>query len=202
MGGMAAPVRRSTTRGVVVVVLAALALVAACTDGTTPQGPAAPSQSVALSVETVSGAEDIDDSARTAMETAIGDVLSGYVAQAFLGDFPRQEFVPAFESFTSGAAEHAAQDIDRLTASSVQDATAVRATRLDARLSFLVLNGQEVGATAAVRFAFEATMEDGATQPVTLQGRFMLGEDAGEWSVFGYDVALDDGASIATEVSP
>lgn len=201
MGHMAL-VRRSTTRGVVVVVLAALALVAACTDGTTPQGPASPSQSVALSVETVSGAEDIDESARTAMETAIGDVLSGYVAQAFLGDFPRQEFVPAFESFTSGAAQHAAQDIDRLTASMVQDATAVRATRLDARLSFLVLDGQEIGATAAVQFAFEATMEDGATQPVTLQGRLMLGEDAGEWSVFGYDVALDDGASIATEVSP
>lgn len=198
--GRMAPVRRSTTRGVAVVVLAALALVAACTDGTTPQEP--PSQSVALSVETVSGAEDIDESARTAMETAIGDVLSGYVAQAFLGDFPRREFVPAFESFTSGAAQQAAQDIDMLTASPVQDATAVRATRLDARLSFLVLDGQEVGATAAVQFAFEATMEDGATQPVTLQGRFMLGEDAGEWSVFGYDVALDDGATVATEVSP
>ena len=200
--GRMAPVRRSTTRGVVVVVLAVLALVAACTDGTTPQGSPSPSPSVALSVETVSGAEDIDESARTAMETAIGDVLSGYVAQAFLGDFPRREFVPAFESFTSGAARQAAQDIDRLTASPVQDATAVRATRLDARLSFLVLDGQEVGATAAVQFAFEATMEDGTTRPVTLQGRFMLGEDAGEWSVFGYDVALDDGASVATEVSP
>lgn len=201
MGRMAS-VRRSTTRGVVVVLLAALALVAACTDGTTPQKPPSSSVSVALSVETVSGADDIDDSARTAMETAIGDMLSGYVTQAFLGDFPRREFVPAFESFTSGAAQDAARDIDRLTASMVQDATAVRATRLDARLSFLVLDGQEVGATAAVQFAFEATMEDGATQPVTLQGRFMLGEDAGEWSVFGYDVTLDDGASVATEVSP
>jgi hypothetical protein len=194
------PVRRSTTRGVVVAVLAALALVGGCTDETTPQEPAPPS--VALSVETISGAEDIDDSARTAMETAIGDVLSGYVTQAFLGDFPRREFVPAFESFTAGAAQHAAQDIDLLTASPVQDATAVRATRLDARLSFLVLDGQEIGATAAVKFGFEATMEDGATRPVTLQGRFMLGEDAGAWSVFGYDVAMDDGASLATGVSP
>ena len=158
--------------------------------------------SVALSVETVSGAEGLDETARTALETAIGDVLSGYVAQAFLGDFPRREFVPAFESFTSGAARKAAQHINRLTASRVQDATAVRATRLDARLSFLVLDGRQVGATAKVHFAFEATMEDGATQPVTLQGRFMLGEDAGEWSVFGYDVALDDGATVATEVSP
>lgn len=203
--GRMATVRRSTTRGVVVVVLAALALVAACTDGNTPQGTpsgSSGSPSVALSVETVSGAEDIDDSARTAMETAIGDVLSGYVSRAFLGDFPRREFVPAFESFTSGAARHAAEDIDRLTASPVQDATAMRATRLDARLSFLVLDGQEVGATAAVHFAFEATMEDGTTRPVTLRGRFMLEEEARKWSVFGYDVALDDGASVAAEVSP
>jgi hypothetical protein len=198
--GRMSPVRRSTTRGVVVVVLAALALVGACTDGTTPQE--SPSPSVALSLETVHGAEDMDDSERTAMETAIGDVLSDYVTQAFLGDFPRQEFVPAFESFTSGAAQRAALQIDRLTASPVQDATAVRATQLDARLSFLVLDGEEVGATAAVKLAFEATMEDGATRPVLLQGRFMLEQDDGEWSVFGYDVALDDGASLAAEVSP
>jgi hypothetical protein len=197
-----APLRRGTIRGFVVVVLAMLALVAACTDGTAPPGSPSPSPSVALSVETVNGAEDIDESRRTAMETAIGDVLSGYVTHAFLGDFPRQEFVPAFESFTSGAAQRAARDIDRLTATPVQDATAMRATRLDARLSFLVLDGEEVGATAAVKFAFEATMDDGATRPVLLQGRFMLEEDGGEWSVFGYDVALDDGASLAAEVSP
>lgn len=197
-----APRPRSATRGVVVVVLAALALVAACTGGGSPQQPPTSSQSVALSVETVSGASDIDETSRTAMETAIGDLLSTYVTRAFLGDFPRQDFVPAFEAFTTGAAKRAARDIDRLTASRVQDATAVRATRLDARLSFLVLDGQEVGATAKVRFAFEATMEGGTAQPVTLQGRLMLEEDAGEWSVFGYDVALDDGAPLAAEVTP
>ncbi|WP_310530249.1 hypothetical protein, partial [Nocardioides sp.] len=191
-----APGPRSATRGgmvaVMVLVLAALAVVAACTGGgSQPEPP--PSQPVALSVETVSGAEGIDEPTRTAMETAIGDVLSTYVAEAFLGDFPRREFVPAFEAFTSGAARHAAQDIDRLTASRVQEATAMRATRLDARLSFLVNDRRALGATAVVHFAFEATMEDGATQPVTLQGRFMLEGDAGEWLVFGYDVALDDG---------
>lgn len=198
MGRMAAP-RRSASRVVVVVALLT-AMLGGCTDSTPPEQPT--TDSVALSVETVSGAEGLDDTARTALETAIGDVLSGYVSRAFLGDFPRREFVPAFESFTSGAARQAAKHINRLTASRVQDATAVRATRLDARLSFLVLDGREVGATAAVHFAFEATMENGATQPVTLQGRFMLEEDAGEWSVFGYDVTLDDGASVATEVSP
>ena len=180
-----------------------VAVLAACDAGTSPSGPpSSPSQSVALSVETVAGAARIDDPTRTRMETAVGDVLSRYVVQAFLGEFPRREFVPAFESFTSGAARRAALDIDQLTASRVQDATAVRATRLDARLSFLSEGETVHGATAAVRFAFEATMADGRTQRVTLRGRFMLEQDAGTWAVFGYDVATDDGAPAATEGPP
>ena len=39
------------------------------------------------------------------------------------------------------------------------------------------------GGTAAVHFAFEATMEDGTTRPLVLDGRFMLeADDDGTWS--------------------
>ena len=197
MGRMAAP--RRTASCVVVLALATVVL-GGCTEETPPDEPV-PS-SVALGVETISGAEGLDDTTRTALETAVGDVLSGYVSRAFLGDFPREEFVPAFESFTSGAARRAARDIRRLTASPVQDATAVRATQLDARLSFLVQGERPLGATATVNFDFEATMPDGTVRPLSLQGRLMLDQRGGAWSVFGYDVALDDGAAIATELSP
>ena len=197
MGRMAAP--RRTASCVVVLALATVVL-GGCTEETPPDEPG-PS-SVALGVETISGAEGLDDTTRTALETAVGDVLSGYVSRAFLGDFPREEFVPAFESFTSGAARRAARDIRRLTASPVQDATAVRATQLDARLSFLVQGERPLGATATVNFGFEATMPDGTVRPLSLQGRLMLDQRGGAWSVFGYDVALDDGAAIATELSP
>ena len=108
----------------------------------------------------------------------------------------------AFGSFTSGAARSAATDIEQLTAARVQDATAVTATRLDARLSFLVDSRDVVGATAAVDLAFDATMPDGSTRPVSLQGRLLLEEAAGDWAVYGYDVALDDGSGAAAEVSP
>lgn len=194
MVGMAPP-RRSVTGGVVVALLV-LALTAC--EGGSPQSEPAPTsaQSVALSVETVAGATKIDDAARTAMETAVGDVLSQYVVRAFLGEFPRRGFVPAFESFTSGAARQAALDIDQLTASRVQDATAMRATRLDARLSLFVGEDAVHGATATVLFAFEATMPDGRKRPVTLQGRFMLERDDDTWSVFGYDLAMDDGSTL------
>lgn len=199
MGGMGHP-RRRATRSVATAV--AVAVLAGCSPSS-PEGPAPPSAPpVALRVETVSGAGDLDQETRTALETEVGEVLSEYVVEAFLGDFPRREFVQAFGSFTSGAARSAATDIEQLTAARVQDATAVTATGLDARLSFLVDSRDVVGATAAVDLAFEATMPDGSTRPVSLQGRLLLEEAAGDWAVYGYDVALDDGSGVAAEVSP
>lgn len=171
----------------------AIALGSGCQPATPSEDPDADTDSAALRVQVVSGAEDLDEAARTEIEGSIGDVLSGYVVAAFLGDFPREEFVQSFESFTSGAARSAARDIAQLTAAGAQDATSVRATKLDARISVLSQDQAALGATAAVSLAFEATMPDGAIRPLTLQGRFLLEEDDGDWSVFGYDVAMDDG---------
>ncbi|QBX54280.1 hypothetical protein EXE58_01535 [Nocardioides seonyuensis] len=171
----------------------AISLGSGCQPATPSEDPDADTDSAALRVQVVSGAEDLDEAARTEIEGSIGDVLSGYVVAAFLGDFPREEFVQSFESFTSGAARSAARDIAQLTAAGAQDATSVRATRLDARISVLSQDQAALGATAAVSLAFEATMPDGATRPLTLKGRFLLEEDDGDWSVFGYDVAMDDG---------
>lgn len=178
-------------------------LVAACSTGSPPDdGETSPPRSAALRVQTVSGADQLDEQTRTELEGAVGDVLSAYVVDAFLGPFPRQEFVSSFEDFTSGAARSAAGDIDRLTAASVRDATAVRATELEARLSFLTQSGQVHGGTAKVHFEFEATMEDGTTRPLVLDGRFMLDAGRGIWSIFGYDVAFDDGDTVGAESMP
>jgi hypothetical protein len=179
---------------------AVAALVAGCSTGTPPDDQRTPTaESAALRVQTVSGAERLDEQTRTEAEEAVGTVLSDYVVGAFLGEFPRQEFVGSFEDFTSVAARKAAGHIDRLTAATVRDATAVRATELDARLSFLTQAGEVHGSTAAVHFAFEATMEDGSTRPLVLDGRFLLDAEEGRWSIFGYDVRLDDGDRTAAE---
>lgn len=176
------------------------AVVAGCSTGTPPDEPSPTgSVSAALRVETVSGADRIDERTRADLETAVGDVLSDYVVDAFLGEFPREEFVRSFESFTSRAAGSATRDIDLLTAAGVPDATAVRATELDARLSFLTKDGTVYGGTAAVHFAFEATLADGSTQPLVLDGRFLLEADGETWSVFGYDVTYDDGVDVPVE---
>lgn len=179
------------------------ALVAACSTGSTPDdGDSSTPESAALRVQTVSGADQLDERTRAELEGAVGDVLSAYVVDAFLGEFPRQEFVRSFESFTSGAARSAAGHIDRLTAASVRDATAVRATELDARLTFLTQSDDVHAGTARVHFAFEATMENGTTRPLVLDGRFLLDAERGTWSIFGYDVTFDDGEPVDAESLP
>jgi hypothetical protein len=128
-------------------------------------------------------------------------VLSGYVVRAFLGDYPREDFVGSFESFTGDLASDAARDIDQLTANSLGEAESVRATRLDAELSFVAEDSDVIGATASVRFAFEATV-DGGQQPLGMRGRLMLVEENGTWSVFGYDVVTGSGEAVEAGVTP
>lgn len=193
--------RRAVLRTGTVAALAVLAT--ACSAGNVPDdGDTSTPKSAALRVQTVGGADQLDERTRVELEGAVGDVLSTYVVEAFLGAFPRQEFVRSFESFTSGAARSAAVDIDQLTAASVRDATDVRATELEARLSFLSQSGDVHGGTAAVHFAFEATMEDGTTRSLVLDGRFLLDGEGGTWSIFGYDVAFDDGDTVDAESAP
>jgi hypothetical protein len=119
-------------------------------------------------------------------------VLSKYVVDGFLGDYPREDFVQSFDAFTAGAARGAARDIDLLTAARFSGSDGVKATRLVAKISCLTVDGEVLGATAHVDFAFEATQGKAAPVPISLRGRFMLDKDAGEWSIFGYDVNRDD----------
>ena len=184
---------------------AAVLLVSVALGGCTAEPPDRPvsqstSESVALRVRTVHGDTNLTPDARAEAEGAVGDVLSGYVVRAFLGDYPREDFARAFESFTGNLVREASRDLDQLTANRFREAEAVRATRLGADLSFVVQDSDIIGATASVRFAFEATV-DGEERPLSLRGRLMLVEDDGAWSVFGYDVVTDTGDTVEAEVS-
>ena len=198
MAGTGGGARRATGTAVL--------LVSVALGGCTSEPPEPPesqpsSESAALRVRTVHGDTNLTPRARADAEGAVGDVLSGYVVRAFLGDYPREDFVGAFESFTGDLARDAAGDIDQLTANRFGEAESVRATRLDADLSFVAEDSDVIGATASVRFAFEATV-DGEERPLSMRGRLMLVEDDGAWSVFGYDVVTDTGEAVEAEVSP
>jgi hypothetical protein len=178
-----------------------LVLAAGCSGDDRPEEPQPSQDPVALRLATVSGAADLDGRARTAAEDGIGDVLSSYVVGGFLGEYPRRDFVRAFDTFSSGLVGLAAPDLEVLTGSRFGDAEAVRAVRLDARISLLADGTDVVGASAAVRFDFEATLADGTTQPFGLHGRLLLEKDEGTWSLFGYDVARDDRNRVQAEAS-
>ena len=197
MAGTGGGARRATGAAVLLVSVA----LGGCTAEPADRPVSQPtSKSVALRVRTVHDDTNLTPDARAEAEGAVGDVLSGYVVRAFLGDYPREDFARAFESFTGNLVREASVDLDQLTANRFREAEAVHATRLDADLSFLVQDSDIIGATASVRFAFEATV-DGAEQPLSLRGRLMLVEDDGAWSVFGYDVVTDTGDTVEAEAS-
>jgi hypothetical protein len=199
-GARRRPGRRSALAAVLV--LGVLGPVAtACTNDAEPDTPPDSGEPVALQIETISGADGVDRATRAAVEEQVGDVLSQYIVDGFLGAYPRGEFVRAYDSFTSGLVKKAAGDIDLLTAASLGDAEGVRATGLDARLSLLTFEGDVVGASAAVRLGFEATMSDGGTRPFRLRGRLLLERRHDTWQVFGYDVTRSGRSAVAGEVS-
>ena len=198
MAGTGGGARRATGTALLLVSLA----LAGCTaEPPSGEDPPTTSDSIALRVRTVHVAGSLDPEARAAAESEVGDVLSDYVVGAFLGDYPREDFVGSFESFTGNLARDAVRDINQLTANSLRSAEAVRATRLDANLSFVVDGSDVVGATASVRFAFEATV-GGDERPLSMRGRLLLIEEDGVWSVYGYDVVTDTGEAVEAEVTP
>jgi len=173
-------------------VAATVAMLAGCTADppeSTDDGP----EPAALEVRVVSCSGRADDDTRAAIEAGIGDTLSTYVVGAFLGDYPRDDFVRSFDVFTSGAARLATEDIDLLTASRFSEAEQVTATSLRARISCLVDGDDVVGASARVMFDFEAREKGAeAPRPFSLRGRLLLSRESSTWSVFGYDVSRDD----------
>ena len=123
--------------------------------------------------------------------------------EAFLGDYPRARTScgPSTPS-PAGRRGSAAGDIERAHGrAGRRTPPPSRATRLDARLSFLVAAGDVVGATAAVDFAFDATMADGATRPLSLRGRLLLEQDDGRWVGLRVRRRVDDGSAVAAEVA-
>lgn len=187
--------RRRRVLPLVVGLTTVAALLPACTtDEPRPDRPT----TAALRVTTQQGS-GLSEDARAQAESEVGDVLAHYVQAGFLGDFPRSDFVQAFADFTSGAAEQAVGDIDVLTAARYSEARGVRATRLEADLSFYVVDGEAVGATVWIRFDFEVDRDSPGT--ASLDGRLVLVRRHQRWSVFVYDVHRDDLGALQTGAS-
>lgn len=128
---------------------------------------------------------------RKRLETQVSATLSKYFDQAFLaGEYPRDDFASALDTFSRGAASRAASDRALLTNARIGKTTeAVVPRTKQARLDVLVPNRFVAGLTARVRLVFVQESTDGADQKVTVAGRLLMSrKKSGSWQIFGYDV--------------
>lgn len=161
-----------------------------CTDDR--DDPPAGQEEAPLEIELVTGTAGLSRRQRDDVQQQVGDALSTYVVGAFLGDYPRDDFVSALPAFTSRAAEYAADDLELLTARRYSEAEDVTAQSLVARVDVFTAAREASGASARVRFRFEARGAGGASVPFTLNGRFSLVPVQDQWRIFGYDVSRRD----------
>jgi hypothetical protein len=186
-----APMRaRPRSLGLAAVALAWVLPLGACTgDSEEPPEPDGDPQSVALELSLGPGADALSAEARDDLQNDVGAVLSTYVVDGFLGEYPRDDFVGALETFTSGVADRAAEDLDLITGAGFEgDPEKVVATQLSASISTFAPGGKAVGVTARVDFAFDVT-EGGTTHEEARHGRLMLTSENGTWQIFGYSLA-------------
>jgi hypothetical protein len=160
----------------------------ACTGGDKPPPPDQHSDHVALELSMGPGADQLSSDARDQLQNDVASVLSTYVVDAFLGDYPRDDFVNALGTFTTGVVDDAAAHLDLVTGAGFgTDVQDVAATKLSATISTFAPKGKVVGATAVVDFAFDVTA-NGKTSESTRRGRLMLTPEDGTWKIFGFDL--------------
>ena len=176
--------------------LAALLLVlglVACTDDNQEPPPDQNTDHIALELSLGPTAGELSTESRDVLQNDVAGALSSYVVDAFLGDYPRQDFVAALDSFTDGVASQAAQDIDVVTGAGFGDhVDDVAATKLSATIASFAPDNKALGVTAVVDFAFDVDA-DGTTTEYTRRGRLMLMPVGDTWKIFGYDLSPGGG---------
>jgi hypothetical protein len=124
---------------------------------------------------------------RERVKARVADVVDPWFDGAFLGDFPRDDYGPAFTSFTKGAAADAQRDLDLLSNAGIADQIdSATATRRRVRVDVFVYQGHPRGATA--HFVLDFTTTGELEQSLRVRGDLYLAKDRGEWKIFGYDV--------------
>lgn len=180
--------------------LAAGALLTACTGGTTdedaaPSGTAGPEGPLATETTIAALTGRLDQAGQDAVAEAVTEVVDDWIDAAYLGEFPRADFAPAFAGFTPGAAAKA-QRLPGMTSAPIADRIeAAEATAREVGLDVLAVRGQPAGVTAVVNLTFETTGT--LTGPQQVTGRLDLTPAEGTWKIFGFDITSTTGTAPA-----
>ena len=138
-------------------------------------------------VITIERGEGMDAARQAKVINGVTSVIDPWFDEAFLGDFPRSDFAPAFAGFTPGAAEDAQRDLDVLSSSAIADQIdSAAATNRRVRLDVFAPDGRPRGVTANFVLDFDTTGD--LEEHLRVHGALYLAKDKGEWKVFGYDV--------------
>lgn len=201
-----APRRRRAAAGAAA--LTGALLLAACTGGGTteeggasPSGPSSAPEEVVTQTTVAALTGRLDQAAQDQLAAAVTDVVDGWLDQAYLGEFPRTDFGPAFAGFTPGAAALAQQQPDLMTSAAIAgQIEQAEATAREVALDVLAVKGQPVGVMARVNLAFETTGTLAGPQQVT--GTLDLTPVDGQWRVFGFDIASTTASTPVAPASP
>jgi len=124
---------------------------------------------------------------RTRVKVGITEVIDPWFDEAFLGDFPRDDYADAFVGFTEGAAADAEGALDILSNQSIADQIdSATATKRRVRLDVFAFDGHPRGATA--HFVLIFTTSGDVAETLRVRGNLYVAKDKGEWKIFGYDV--------------
>lgn len=186
--------RTSSTAPVVALLTLVLSVsLAACSDddadgpdGSGPSGSAAAEPVVTVTtVGKVAGR--LDDARRQELKTQVRDVVDNFLDEAYLGEFPRNTFGPAYRDFTSGAARQAKRDGALLNNRAIakQIDTAV-ATERRLMLDVFAPKGRPEGVTA--RFVLEYDTAGSLERTERVKGNLVMIRKGSTWRIFGYDV--------------
>jgi hypothetical protein len=152
--------------------------------GTSGRGTDVPEVETVITIE---HGEGMDAVHQTKMIDGISAVVDPWFDDAFLGDFPRSDFSPAFVAFTKGAATDAERDLDLLSSAGIADQIdSATATNRRVRLDVFAPDGHPRGVTASFVLDFDTTGD--LEEHLRVHGALYLAKDKGEWKVFGYDV--------------
>ena len=124
---------------------------------------------------------------RARLVTQVTDVVDGWIDSAFLGDYPRSDFVDAFPGFSEGAADDARTD-GALMSNKPLGADLTEVVALQRRLSVdaLAVKGRAVAVTARVVLTMRLSGEVNRKERVA--GSLFMTYREGGWQAFGYDV--------------
>lgn len=144
-------------------------------------------------VMTLDHAVGVDAAHEAKVIEGVTGAIDPWFDEAFLGDFPRSDFAPAFAAFTQGAAADAQRDLDLMSNAGIADRIdSATATNRRVRLDVFAPDGHPRGVTANFVLDFDTTGD--LEEHLRVHGALYLAKDKGEWKVFGYDV--DEAAQL------